>query len=528
MSDNLTVFGVDYTNVTGIKAHATSDSSLMAYIRPQGTKSITANGTVDVTQYAQAVVNVPSGGSDVFVVTLSWNDQTEMWEPDCTFAEALSAHQAGKAMVASAGDYNGAYIEYLREDGNDLFYYVVYASFSEPNGTQYYNWGTSYCVYVWTSDGIEVDDESKAYVTSPANAVPSDVANGKYFYNANGIQIGTASGVDMPTFTGNSSATAVVCDKTYAECLAYIANEMYGAMLKVEGESLTYSIEAYENTPSQGDPLRYVYVYNGVPSLQITYESDGTISMGDPDALTEVTFTQNGTYNATKDGSSPFVWDKVIVNVSGGAPTLQSKTATPTTSQQTITADSGYDGLSSVTVSAMPTGTAGTPTASKGSVSNHTVSVTPSVTNTTGYITGGTINGTAVSVSASELVSGTLSITSSGTKDVTNYASASVAAGSVSPSATKGTVSNHSIAVRPYADTSAGFIGSGRYSGSAVTVSASELVSGNLAITDNTASTDVTNYATVSVAIPFVTYYTSSSTPTSSQGSNGDIWLVTS
>ena len=318
--DNLTVFGVDYTGVAGIKAKGTGNG-MLAYIRPQGTKSISANGTVDVTQYAQAVVAV---------------------------------------------------------------------------------------------DG----------------------------------------GVDMPTFTGNSSATAITCDKTYAECLAYIANDMYGAMLEVEGEDLTYSIEAYENTPSQGTPLRYVYVYNGVPSLQITYESDGTISMGDPDALTEVTFTQNGTYNATKDGSSPFVWDKVIVNVPTGTPRLQSKTATPTESQQTITADSGYDGLSQVTVSAMPSGTAGTPSATKGTVSNHAVTVTPSVTNSTGYITGGTKTGTAVTVSASELVSGSETKTANGTYDVTNLAS-------------------------------------------------------------------------LVVAIPIVTYYTSSSNPTSSQGNNNDIWLVT-
>lgn len=171
--------------------------------------------------------------------------------------------------------------------------------------------------------------------------------------------------------------------------------------------------------------------------------------------------------------------------------------------------------------------TAGTPTATKGSVSNHAVTVTPSVTNTAGYIAGGTINGTAVSVAASELVSGTLSITSSGTKDVTNYASASVEAGSATASATKGSVSNHSITVTPSVTRTAGFITGGTKKGTAVTVTAAELASGNLAITDNTASTDVTNYATVSVAIPFVTYYTSTSAPTSSQGSDGDVWLVT-
>lgn len=113
----------------------------------------------------------------------------------------------------------------------------------------------------------------------------------------------------------------------------------------------------------------------------------------------------------------------------GGSPTLQTKTKTytPTESAQTetVSADSGYDGLDSVsiTVNAMPSGTAGTPTATKGAVSNNSVSVTPSVTNTTGYITGSTKTGTAVTVSASELVSGSQTVTSNQTVDVTNLAS---------------------------------------------------------------------------------------------------------
>lgn len=152
----------------------------------------------------------------------------------------------------------------------------------------------------------------------------------------------------------------------------------------------------------------------------------------------------------------------------GGEPTLQTKNASYTPSEtaqsETVTADSGYDGLSSVSVSvgavsstyvgsgitrrsstdltasgatvtvpsgyystqaskAVASGTAGTPTATKGTVSNHSVSVTPSVTNTTGYITGNTKTGTAVSVSASELVSGSETKTANGTYDVTNLAS---------------------------------------------------------------------------------------------------------
>lgn len=83
----------------------------------------------------------------------------------------------------------------------------------------------------------------------------------------------------------------------------------------------------------------------------------------------------------------------------------------------------GYNDTARVyNLGAMPTGTAGTPTATKGAVNNHSVDVTPSVTNTTGYISGSTKTGTAVTVSASELVSGSQTITNNGTVDVTNLA----------------------------------------------------------------------------------------------------------
>ena len=90
----------------------------------------------------------------------------------------------------------------------------------------------------------------------------------------------------------------------------------------------------------------------------------------------------------------------------------------------TVTVPSGY--YASSATKTVASGTAGTPTATKGAVNNHSISVTPSVTNTTGYITGSTKTGTAVSVSASELVSGSQTISDNGDYDVTNLASVTV------------------------------------------------------------------------------------------------------
>ena len=90
----------------------------------------------------------------------------------------------------------------------------------------------------------------------------------------------------------------------------------------------------------------------------------------------------------------------------------------------TVTAPSGY--YASSATKTIASGTEGTPTVTKGTVSNHSISVTPSVTNTAGYISGGTHNGTAVSVSASELVSGSQTLSDNGDYDVTNLASVTV------------------------------------------------------------------------------------------------------
>ena len=339
----------------------------------------------------------------------------------------------------------------------------------------------------------------------------------------------TRGGFDAPTFTvtwdsNYENIISVTCDMTFSEISASEYNEV-GVIVEehaMGSEDVYTTFAKYIDLFSSSTKKQYfVYIDGTGYSYDITYNSNGTINATFPSSFyEELSITANGTYAPSESYN---ILNRVTVNVSGGSsPTLQNKTVSPSESQQSVQADSGYDGLDTVTVNAMPSGTAGTPTATKGTVSNHTVSITPSVTNTTGYITGSTINGTAVTVSASELVSGTYSVTSSGTKDVTNYASISVPEGYVGfPTATKSAVSNHSVSVEPnVVVTSNGYVEQGLIGGTAITVSASELVSGNKAISNNGTDIDVTNYATVSVAVGSdVNNQNKTVTPTESQQS---------
>ena len=338
MSDSLTVFGTNFTGVTGIKATGTGNGTL-TYVRPQGTKSITANGTgIDVTQYATVDVSVSGGGSPTLQAkTATPTTSQQVIEPDSGY------------------------------------------------------------------DGL--------------SSVTVDA---------------------MPTGSAATPATSVTANPT----------------ISVGSDGLiTATVSATKSV---------------TPTVSAGYVSSGTAG---------------------------------TVTVSGSATeqmTLRSSTDL-TASGATVTAPAGY--YASSASKSVSSGTEGTPTATKGSVSNHAISVTPSVTNAAGYIAGGTHSGTAVSVAASELVSGTVTISGSGTTDVTNYATASVATGGATASATKGSVSNHSISVTPSVTRTAGWVTAGSANGTAVTVSASELVSGNKAITSNGTNIDVANYSTVSVDV---------------------------
>lgn len=269
--------------------------------------------------------------------------------------------------------------------------------------------------------------------------------------------------------------------------LAQSVDYGYSAEFWSNGNNRSWRIKMYENYDAGGFISGTQYsdwnLFSAVASGTAITPTESSQTIGGANYMMEGAVTVNA----------------IPSNYVGSGITRRSSTDL-TASGATVTVPSGY--YSAQASKAVASGTAGTPTATKGTVSNHQVSVTPSVTNTTGYITGSTKTGTAVTVSASELVSGTYTVDSSGTKDVTNYASASVPAGTAgTPSASKGAVSNHSVSVTPSVTNTTGWITGSTKTGTAVTVSASELVSGSETKTEN-GTYDVTNLASLVVNVP--------------------------
>lgn len=307
-----------------------------------------------------------------------------------------------------------------------------------------------------------------------------------------------SSGADMPTITVTfdnnwEQIISASFDKTYSECVAYINEGITIANVIEVNQSGTeqYPLQATLTISGGSSYNTYTVLYGFEPGFDVKYNSNGTVEITEPSALREtLNITSNGTYYPT-----PLYYiEEVNVNVPSSQPNLQAKThITPTESSQTITPDQNYDALSSVQIDPISSTYVGSGITRRSSSDL-------------------TASGATVTVPAGYYQS-------QGSKAV-----ASGTAGT--PTATKGAVSNHSVSITPSVTNTTGYISGGTKNGTAVTVSASELVSGSETKTAN-GTYDVTNLASLTVAIPIQHYYTGSSAPASSLGENGDIYLQT-
>lgn len=524
MADTIKFFGKEYTNTVGVK-FPNGQGDLLTFIRPQGTKLITENGTgIDVASYAAVDVNVSggSGGGVYQSKTINPSESQQNVVPDSGY-DALSS----VTVTAIASDYIGSAIPTrssadLSVSGANVTvpsgFYSAQVSAAVANGTEGTPIATKGTV---SNNSITVTPSvtnTAGYIAGGTksgtgiNITASELVSGtkSITENGTGIDVTNYASVDV-NVSPKRTATITAAGKhdergdLYSE-ISYDGTNYYSLNSTFQfspGDTATIHVRLYNsgsiiididgntvvNTTAQSYSYSYILPNNDINiELENNNASNHIYIMNS--AMTPLTITQNGTYVAPSGtGYTP-----VTVNVSTPTPSYQSKAATPSETAQTITPDTGYDALSQVSISA--------------------VSST--------YVGSGITRRSSTDLTAS---------TSTITAPAGYYASAAsktVSAGTAgTPTATKGTVSNHSISVTPSVTNTTGWITGSTKSGTAVTVSASELVSGSETKTSN-GTYDVTNLASLQVAIPIVTYYTGSSAPSSSLGQNGDIYLQTS
>ena len=362
------------------------------YIVPSGTKTITENGSnIDVTSYANVDVSV-SGATSSTIKTGEGTPATGA-NQYVGFSNILGEPTSFVLISTEDISINAEYplVSSVVFDGTNCIGQIV----TNTTNAQVSYTSTEFS-YQYTNNTLFISSTEAVF-----NSYDSYDLVYTYDGSSNDIQtldVQVGSGATSITFTG------------------------------LEDEPIYWSCIFKSNFGTSSGYQRVMAILN--------YDIIGGLSM-DSAARFSGNWTasyNNGSLTITSQGTNaggyyhqPGYYQLTYAYDSGG--NYQSKTVTPTTSQQVITADTGYEALKRVTVNAMPTGTAGTPTATKGSRVGNSITVTPTVTNTAGYIAGGTLTGTGVSVSASEVTNGTYSITADGTYNIANYASVSVNVG---------------------------------------------------------------------------------------------------
>lgn len=141
MADTLVIFGETFTGVTGIKATDSNDST-KTYVRPEGSETKTANGTYDVTNIAEVVVNV---ASPVKTSTTTFTgDGTRSATFSCDFEPDLVYWTSDPGTTASSGTVAGIIARDMMAANRYRNNSTTNSHYAVPDATDMNTGGSSY------------------------------------------------------------------------------------------------------------------------------------------------------------------------------------------------------------------------------------------------------------------------------------------------------------------------------------------------------------------------------------------------
>lgn len=294
---DITVSGRDVTVPAGHYAESETVSVSSEYIIPTGTKNINTNGTEDVTQYANVNVNVPASAVDTGTkqtnITTNGTQTVDVVgyaNNEITVNVPASAVDSGTKQITSNGN------------GQDVVGYANVDVNVQPNTG--YLLATRNGFYHASQDGYDGYDTVDVSLPQPI------------------YQQLTANQYDM-TYRAQDYGV-----DGFNEVYVDIQQPTY-QRLYLHPETFNQDIEAQRDYQCDGFDKVHIEAMNLMHNKLIT---------------------QNGTYNARIDDIVDG-YESIDVQVQ---PNLYyPSNVTPTTSQQTVSIPSGYDGLDAVTVDAV-------------------------------------------------------------------------------------------------------------------------------------------------------------------------------